>query len=105
MTFNPYAEITAETIAAMQVAQTTEGRNLDYKQDLPRPKARREEGEDGRDDFLIDATAMANSAGGVLIYGIEEERDGDGKKTGRPGKVLGLDDAAIEDGTTPGPRW
>ncbi|MCC6148978.1 MAG: ATP-binding protein [Planctomycetes bacterium] len=84
MPFNPYARITKETVSELLATKEREGRTLDYKLELPKAN------DDGRNDFLADITAMANTAGGVILFGIEEERDASGKTTSLPKGVVGL---------------
>lgn len=59
-----------------------EGHQLDYKLELPK--------KEDRADFLADVSAMANASGGDILYGVEEERDADGKPTGVPSNIVGL---------------
>lgn len=61
-----------------------EGRQLDYKAQLPLAS------KDDKQEFLRDVTAFANTVGGDLIFGIEEGRDADGKTTGIAQNVVGL---------------
>lgn len=65
--------------------KVSENRLLEYKQELP---IRRKEGD--AKEFLADVSAFANAAGGGIIYGFTEEVDATGKKTGRPGKAVGV---------------
>jgi hypothetical protein len=76
-------QIAAEDILSL-IPDVQENRRLDYKQALP------ENNERGARDFLTDVCAMANSAGGYLVYGVEEERDEDNKQTGVPKSVCGV---------------
>jgi hypothetical protein len=47
----------------------------------------------GRREFLLDTCMFANAAGGIILIGIPERRDGEGQPTGVPDPegVLGLD--------------
>jgi hypothetical protein len=58
-------------ISSLIAEQTTEGAYLDLKRDLPGRN------DAARHEFLADVSAFANSAGGDLIYGVDE--DGEGK--------------------------
>jgi hypothetical protein len=57
-------------LAALVEARTSEGTYLDLKRDLPRSDA------GSRHEFLADISAFANSSGGDLIYGIDEDGEG-----------------------------
>lgn len=73
-----------DDIQALVAACTAEGTYLEFKRDLPRPDA------GGRHEFLADVSAFANSSGGDLVYGINE--DGEGRGTAivaQPGNADG----------------
>ena len=72
-------------INALVADGISEGRELDYKRRLPA-------GPDKRIEFLKDVTAFANTTGGDLVFGIEEETNSEGKRTGRVSKILGVED-------------
>lgn len=57
-------------LGALVAAQVSEGTYLDLKRDLPRLDG------GGRHEFLADVSAFANSSGGDLIYGIDEDGEG-----------------------------
>ena len=57
---------------------------LDYKQALSL------DDKDQKKEFLRDITAFANAEGGLLIYGIQEERDAQNKPTGIPEAMPGI---------------
>lgn len=59
--------------------------SLDYKRGLPGST------DSEVKDFLFDIASLANSRGGYLIFGIEEEKDSQGKNTGIPKEILGCD--------------
>ena len=61
-----------------------EDRELDYKEALA------DQSPDSHRNFLYDASALANAAGGLLIFGVREGRDGAGKPTGEPEEAVGL---------------
>ncbi len=83
----PYAisDITKSHINALLADGISENRELDYKRELP-------EGPDRRIGFLKDVAAFANTNGGDLVFGIEEERNSESKHTGRAARILGVKD-------------
>jgi hypothetical protein len=74
-------------------AQLPESNRIDYKLELPSASD-----SDAR-DFLFDLASFANSSGGDILFGIKERVDQDGKHTGIPESIEGIDsrlfDAAI----------
>lgn len=60
-----------------------EGRDIDYKELLPKDT------EDGRREFRFDVSSFANAGGGIILYGIQEKRGADGP-TGIPEKIVPL---------------
>ncbi len=77
-------EITVEDIERLINNSIPEDKNLDYKRELS------VDNDADKKEFLYDITALANTNGGCLIYGIEESKDGDKKGTGLPGKIVGI---------------
>lgn len=77
-------EVTAEHVAALVDAKVTERRTLEYKERLPGGS------DQDKKEFLADVCSFANLVGGDIMYGIRDERDGDGKPTGTPESVVGL---------------
>lgn len=71
-------------IDALVGSKVAEGRDLDYKQELPGGT------DDEKKEFLADVSSFANAGGGDLVFGIVEERDGKGKATGIPANAIGL---------------
>ena len=63
-----------------------EKRDLEYKRELNLEEDKNK----SRQEFLCDVSAMYNSDGGCIIYGIEERRDEKNKNTGYPEKVSGI---------------
>jgi hypothetical protein len=61
-----------------------EGRTLEYKETLPGGK------DSDKKEFLADVSSFSNASGGDMLYGIEEQRDSDGKPTGMPACVSGV---------------
>lgn len=75
--------ITPADIASLIENRVPEGRTLDYKQELTGRSD-----EDHR-ELLADVSSFANTTGGVVLFGVVEERDA-GKTTGIPASAPGL---------------
>ncbi|HYN81191.1 MAG TPA: ATP-binding protein [Gemmatimonadaceae bacterium] len=71
-------------LASLHENQVGESRLLDYKLELPGNSTKE------RMEFLADATALANTAGGVIVYGIREAKDSEGQNTGLPQEIIGI---------------
>ena len=56
----------ADRIAAIVDAHASEGQTLEFKAELPASSDR------GRAEFLKDVSALANAAGGAMLYGVSE---------------------------------
>lgn len=63
--------------------EVRESRTLDYKEKLPGGK------NEDKKEFLADVSAMANAAGGDIVYGIAEKRE-EGRPTGIAETISGL---------------
>lgn len=61
-----------------------EGVGLEYKAELPLFN------DEQKKEFLADISSLANAKGGFLVFGMDEERDKDGRPTGIPAKVVGI---------------
>lgn len=66
--YKPIENITQEDIQSLVQNRVSESRTLEYKRDLYTENERKKK------DFLIDVSALANTAGGYLIIGIKEEK-------------------------------
>lgn len=64
------SQATEEHLSALIQSQAAEGTFLDLKRELPSRDA------SGRHEFLADVSAFANSSGGDLVYGIDEDGEG-----------------------------
>src|SRR6202030_811604 len=64
--------------------QVAEGRELDYKEQLPGNTT------DEKREYLYDLTSFANTSGGLLVFGIREQRDANNNPTGVPAAAPGL---------------
>jgi hypothetical protein len=84
MTGKPVEAVTKEDIEGLVSQKVPEGRDIEYKEELPRGTD-----EDTR-EFLADASSFANAGGGDLLYGIREHRDENGKPTEIPEAAKGL---------------
>ena len=82
---NAVSAIRKTHIDALVTDGIPEDRELDYKREL-------QVGGDRRIGFLKDVAALANTLGGDLVFGVEEETDSTGKRTGKAAAVLGLPD-------------
>ena len=76
--------ITKADIEALVASGVAEGRTIEYKQQLPGGT------DDDKKEFFADVSSFANAAGGDLIFGVADKRDGNGKSTGIPEKADGL---------------
>lgn len=61
-----------------------ENKSLDYKRDLKLNQDK------DKKEFLFDMTSMANTEGGVFLFGVEESKDEKGQNTGTPELVVGV---------------
>jgi predicted HTH transcriptional regulator len=77
-------KIEAEDILGLVENKAPESRVLEYKRELPGRT------DDEKKEFLADVTAFANTAGGVIVYGVETEKDAGIQDTGIPRSVVGV---------------
>ena len=82
-------ELDASDIQQLVDDGTEESTTLEYKQQLPQG------GDDDRREFLYDVAALANTAGGFLLFGIAEKRDAQSKPTGIAGEIVGVESANL----------
>jgi len=80
-------KIDSSDIKRLLENQVPESKNLDYKRDLKIGKDKEKK------EFLFDVSAMHNTEGGCIIFGIEEIKDDYNQNTGKPFKIA---DLAIE---------
>src|SRR5271167_4288535 len=76
-------EITEDDLLGLIANGVSEGRNIDYKRELPKGN------DEDKKEFLADVSSFANTAGGDLIFGIEEEK-------GLPTNIVGVQTADID---------
>lgn len=74
---NP-TDLELEDIERIIESQIPESKTLDYKAELKIGKG------DDRKEFLADISAFINTEGGVLIFGIKEQKDESGQNLGIP---------------------
>lgn len=93
MIYKRLEDIEASDIQGLCDRRVREGSQLDFKDALA--------GNDdkGKIEFLRDVTAMANTNGGDLIYGVTEERETDGTKTGIAATAPGIEKLNVDDRT------
>jgi hypothetical protein len=77
------SDITENDLLALIVDGVSEGRSVDYKRELPKGN------DEGKKEFLADVSSFANTAGGDLIFGIEEEK-------GLPTNIVGVETADMD---------
>jgi len=81
-------EITAAVLQRLVDNRVSERRTLEYKSSLPVGS------DEGKREFLSDASSFANANGGDLIFGVSEERS-EGKPTGVPGAIAPIDTSTL----------
>lgn len=82
-------ELISADIERLITEEEEEAVSLEFKQQLPQG------GDEDRREFLYDVAAIANAAGGYLVFGIAEKRDFQGKPTGVAGAIASLDSANL----------
>lgn len=83
-------DTTAADIEMLIKDRISESIVLDYKEELPGKT------EAARKEFAKDVSAMANTRGGVLVYGVRERPAGN-RKTGLPAAIPGLGNVVVDD--------
>jgi hypothetical protein len=73
----PFDEVTKADIDTLIAEGTPEGRELEFKAELPKSGNPKDKGE-----FAKDVSAFANAVGGYIVYGIAERQDAAGNSTG-----------------------
>jgi hypothetical protein len=83
--------VTKEVIESLISDGVCESRQLDYKRDWVGRT------DNDKKEFLADVVAFANTIGGTMLFGVDEERDSDGKQTGAPREAVGVEIAAADE--------
>ena len=78
--------ITFTDVESLVRDRVRENRSLDYKDEQP---AAVPTSNDKKSEFAADVSALANGVGGLLVYGVAEERE-NGQPTGVPESINGL---------------
>jgi hypothetical protein len=87
-------DLTPEHIQGLIDSEIAEGLSLEFKRQLPTNQS------EEKKEFLYDIAAMANAAGGDIIFGIVERRDDDQKATGIAESLMALKLANVQDEIT-----
>ena len=82
MILKPVEQITKADIDALITEKRAEAKTLEYKMKLP------DRTDDAKKEFLADISSFANASGGDIIYGIEPDKDANGKTNGEPNAVV-----------------
>jgi len=78
-------KITAHDLELLVSNGVAESRALEYKEAIPGGA------DQDKREFLADVSSFANAIGGDLIYGVRERRDHEGKPTGTPEAIVGIE--------------
>jgi hypothetical protein len=76
-------EVTESDLLGLISDGVGEGRDIDYKRELPKGN------DEGKKEFLADVSSFANTAGGDLIFGIDEDK-------GLPTNIVGIQTGDID---------
>jgi hypothetical protein len=90
----PLSRIDAAYLESLRTNAVAEGRQLEYKEQLPGAAD-----DEAKREFLRDVASFANSVGGDLIFGIRGARDAAGTATGTPEAIVGLPAANLDQET------
>ena len=84
MRYSNIDQITTEEINSLIENQVPEGQHIEYKREF------KFDTDANKKELLADVCSFANSGGGIILYGIEEEKDENNKNTGLPKQITGL---------------
>lgn len=68
MIHKPIDALNEQDILDLVDNEMSEGKTLDYKRDLPA------DNNDGKAEFLADVVSFANTAGGYMLFGVDEDK-------------------------------
>lgn len=85
-TDRPLTSITLGDLQQLVTDKVRENRQLDYKDEQP---AHPQANNDKKSEFAVDISALANGSGGLLIYGVAEEKENN-RPTGIASALNGL---------------
>lgn len=85
-TDKPLTSITLGNLQQLVTDKVRENRQLDYKDEQP---AHPQANNDKKSEFAVDISALANGSGGLLIYGVAEEKENN-RPTGIASALNGL---------------
>ena len=85
------SDLNATHIENLIYSEVPESLTLEYKQQLPSKQS------EDKKEFVYDIAAMANAAGGDLVYGLVERRSDEGRPTGVADHLLGTRFENIQD--------
>lgn len=78
-------ELLPSQILELTINGVRESRILEFKRELPGAS------DEERKEFLADVAALANTSGGVILYGVETTRDAQGRDTGVAESIVGIE--------------
>lgn len=82
--------IDSDNLSRLITGKIPENKNLEYKRDLDI------KGDGERKEFLADISSFANSDGGLIIFGVSEEKNENSQNTGIPDEIIGFSGDTID---------
>jgi hypothetical protein len=90
MLWKKLENLTAADINSIVENKVREGKGIEYKRDLPGRK------DQDRKEFLADVSSFANSGGGDILFGVDEERNEQQQSTGLPARVSAIANVQVD---------
>ena len=84
-----FEDVREQDLQDLIASARPEGRQLDYKASLPVAS------DPDKKEFMADVCSFANSSGGDILYGIDEQRE-NGRATGLPGAITGVGSVNVD---------